>query len=313
MNAQINDRVINSFYRELVFNWKQKGIAAKITGGQACLDYGMAEFTKDLDLIVSIEDIGLLMGELEKIKFNEATCLYRVGHGSPLSSPWLDGGWTSHFRFFTKDYLEPSIDIFTSPPRVLNSTETKQPGLLASFNTVAEMKKTKRSKDWNFVSGIGLRMLNEGDKSGIFHIYDCDLLINLVQKCEITEDDISKRPVLQLAKKKQALLARAIQTEIDFWKYFDKKRLEIYKNAWIKYFKETKKHPDLEKADLKTQHKTLLEIAENFLPAFPLQDHGVELLFSEVKKHVMLGLDRELLSYLPNTSKLERSLIAQRP
>lgn len=165
--------------------------------------------------------INRLLSLLETRQFQGVSCSYRIGHGCPLASPWLDGGWTSHFVFPTGDpFLEPSIDVFANPPRVLTP----------------------------------------------------------------------------------------IETEIDFWSKLDKKRLGIYKNAWVAYFKEVHKIPGLESESLRKQHTVQMDIAEKFLPPFPLQIYGIRRLFDEVREFVMAGLSRELVQYLPDTSPLERHL-----
>ena len=88
----------------------------------------------------------------------------------------------------------------------------------------------------------------------------------------------------------------------------DKKRLGIYKNAWVGYFKEARKIPDLESESLRKQHTVQMDIAEKFLPPFPLQTYGIQRLFEEAREFVMTGLYRELVQYLPETSALERHL-----
>jgi len=303
------DESINAFYRELVSHGQRLGLVARFTGGQACLDYGIAEFTKDLDLIVSVDDANRLLSLLETRQFQGVSCSYRIGHGCPLASPWLDGGWTSHFVFPTGDpFLEPSIDVFANPPRVLTPIEEEPPGLLASLNTIAEMKKTRRPKDWSYVTSLGAKMLKDGDPQGLLHIFDVDLLAEFVEIYDISDDLLSRRPVLALARQKHPLFFRAVQTEIDFWSKLDKKRLGIYKNAWVAYFKEVRKIPGLESESLRKQHTVQMDIAEKFLPPFPLQIYGIRRLFDEVREFVMAGLSRELVQYLPDTSPLERHL-----
>ncbi|TES91796.1 MAG: hypothetical protein E3J94_03365 [Desulfobacteraceae bacterium] len=303
------DKTINAFYRKIVSDGQQVGIVTRFAGGQACLEYGIAEFTKDLDLIVAVNDANRLLNLLETRQFQGVSCSYRIGHGSPLASPWLDGGWTSHFVFPTGDpFLEPSIDVFAIPPRVLTPIENEPPGLLASLNTIAEMKKTRRLKDWGFVTSLGLKMLKNGDPHGLLHIFDADLLAEFVRSYNISGDLFSKRPVLALAKEKHPLLFRAVQTEIDFWSRLDRKRLQIYKNAWAGYFREVRKIPGLESESLRKQHAVQMDVAKEFLPLFPLQTYGIKRFFDEVRGLVMAGLSRELVKYLPNTSALERHL-----
>ena len=86
------DKTINAFYRELVSDGQQLGLLTRFTGGQACLEYGIAEFTKDLDLLVSVNDANRLLNLLETRQFQGVSCSYRIGHGSPLASPYKKTG-----------------------------------------------------------------------------------------------------------------------------------------------------------------------------------------------------------------------------
>lgn len=303
------DETINTFYRDLIRGWQEAGLAARFVGGQACLDYGIAQFTKDLDLIVSTSDAETLLAFLANAQFEDVRCTYRIGHGSPLASPWLDGGWTSHFVFRTGDpFLEPSIDVFAAPPRVLTTVEQEPAGLLASCDTVAKMKKTRRLQDWGYVTALGKRMLDEGDERGLLHIYDAELLARVVEGRDVSGALVSQRPALALAGQKHSLFSRAVQTEIDFWSNFDRRRLSVYKEAWVAYFRRVRDIPELRSVALLEQHETQRAVAEDLLPPFPLQTYGVTRLLAEARELTMTGLSAELVQYLPDTSALETHL-----
>lgn len=300
------DNVITTFYRGLLEQGRSNGILMRQTGGQACLEFGIAEFTKDLDVLVAIQDLDRFLHLLERSRFQGVSCVYRIGHGAPLDKRWLSTGWTSHFTFPTHDpFLYAAIDVFGRAPRVLTPLETEPPGLCASLNTVAEMKKTRRLKDWSFVTTLGLKMLAIGDKRGLLHVYEADILARVSREHVPDETLLKSRPALRLALDESPLLFRAIQTERDFWQELDRKRLQIYKDAWVPYFKKVKERSELRRLPLRDQHVHLLQIAEQYLSDSPLGDYGIDRLFSETKSSILVGLSDEMEGFLPDTSALE--------
>lgn len=307
------DNVITTFYRRLLEQGRSGGMLIRQTGGQACLEFGIAEFTKDLDVLVAIQDLDRFFGLLESVLFQGVSCVYRVGHGAPLHKRWLSTGWTSHFTFPTNDpFLYAAIDVFGRAPRVLTPLEAEPSGLCASLNTVAEMKKTRRLKDWSIVTALGLKMLAAGDTRGLLHIYDADILARACKDHTPDESLRISRPVLGLALDESPLLFRAIQTERDFWQELDRRRLQIYKDAWVPYFRKVKDRPELKRLALRDQHVHLLQIAEQHLSRSPLGDYGIHRLFSETKSRILIGLSGELERFLPDTSALEDGMSVNR-
>ena len=149
----ISDKSLNKLYLSLVTKMKNRNLPVFIVGGHACIEYGLAEFTKDLDIVSPLNACGQVLEFLSECEIMGEKCRYRFGHGAPLARPWLDGGWTSHFIFpVVDDYYEPCIDIFGAPPRVVNKNYGHR--IFASMEVVAEMKKTKRPRDWAFVSSL---------------------------------------------------------------------------------------------------------------------------------------------------------------
>jgi len=66
------------------------------------------------------------------------------------------------------------------------------------------------------------------DPRGWLHIFDADVLRQLLKEQTPGPVEIKQRPVLQLAQTGSPLLDRVIQTEIEFWSHLDKLRLKIY-------------------------------------------------------------------------------------
>ena len=214
---------------------------------------------------------------------------------------------TFHFIFpVGNDYYEPCIDIFGAPPRVVKKKYEHR--IFASMEVVAEMKKTKRPRDWAFVSSLGLKMLNSGDIAGLLYVYDEEKLKEAVDLFKPDERLLNSRPVLRLAVENSPMLSRAIKTEIDFWSVFDRRRLAIYKNAWEGYFKKVKKIKLGKIDNLLEEHNILLEHAVNSLSAFPLNDYGISRLFDESRTEAMTGISNKIWGYLPDTVELENFL-----
>jgi hypothetical protein len=204
------------------------------------------------------------------------------------------------------DYLEPCIDIFGVPPRVAGNNYGQ--GIFANLDVLAEMKKTKRPRDWAFVTSLGLKMLNSGDVRGLCYVYDDEKLKESVALFSPGKTLLQRRPVLQLALEKNPLLSRAIRTEIEFWSVFDRKRIGVYKQEWEGYFKKVKKIKTKKFRSLMEEHEILLENASRSLAPFPLNDYGIRRLIDETRAEVMTGITDEIAGYLPDCSDIETNL-----
>ena len=104
-------------------------------------------------------------------------------------------------------------------------------GIFAGPDTVAEMKRTKRRRDWDQATGLGLKMIEAGDQRGWLHIFDGPTLEALLTQSKPGPQELTQRPVLRMVLDRNPLLARAIQTEIDFWSHLDRIRLRVYEAA----------------------------------------------------------------------------------
>ncbi|MEO7297758.1 MAG: hypothetical protein ABI042_04195, partial [Verrucomicrobiota bacterium] len=88
---------LHLFFEDFVSELRHRGVVCAITSGMACVHYGVAETTKDCDLLCHPSSFGTLLDLLEETKVSGASCRYRGNISPPLDARWHRGGWTSHF------------------------------------------------------------------------------------------------------------------------------------------------------------------------------------------------------------------------
>lgn len=291
---------IDDFYTHIVQDLKAQGIPCAITGGLACVEFGIVQHTEDCDLICAPEFAPQLLEVLGRKQWGATPCQYRGNLSPPLDTRWLSGGYTCHFHWPSAAEEQPFLDVFGAPPRVSTPWAADIQGLLAGRHTVAEMKRTNRRKDWDQATALGLQLLERGDKRGWLHIFDADALRDLLSSITPGADEISQRPVLQLATENSPLLDRAVQTEIDFWTQLNRARLAIYVESLRRYAIALRQDKRMVETDLRTQHAIRLEYAGELLPDNPIRDFGVDRLIDQAKTAVAVGIDPALLLFLPN-------------
>src|SRR5207253_2178642 len=164
----------------------------------ACVHYGVAETTKDCDLLCHTDSFARLLDILGETRVGEHPCRYRGHISPPLDSRWHRGGWTSHFEWEAAPQ-RTTLDVFGRAVRQSLPWEHELSGLYVSMNVVAEMKRTDRDKDWPFITSLGTEMLRERDPRGWLHLYDSDLIFESLEEFSIPEQTIKVRPLLQLA------------------------------------------------------------------------------------------------------------------
>lgn len=199
-------KVLSTFQKH-----KVKGL---LIGGQACIIYGAAEFSRDSDFVILCQLQNLL--NLKKaLKYLEAEQIYVP----PLEARYLERGHACHFRCNLKDLEGLRIDII-SKLRGCNSFNqlwkrrnavTLEEGNkidIISLEDLVQSKKTQRDKDWLMLkrlveNDIVLNKNNPSSKKIIWWLNESrntDTLIELSQKYpEIAKDGISKRPLLRWA------------------------------------------------------------------------------------------------------------------
>jgi hypothetical protein len=65
----------------------------------ACVHFGVAETTKDCDLLCHPSGFDTLLEELQRTTISESSSQYRGNLSPPLHERWHCGGWTSHFMW----------------------------------------------------------------------------------------------------------------------------------------------------------------------------------------------------------------------
>lgn len=203
----------NSIPKALSIFSKHK-VKVLLIGGQACILYGGAEFSRDLDfsLLVTLENIQNLKNALEEL---EAERIFLPD----LSEEVLLRGHACHFRFpkgdpkgFRIDILGKmrEVDIFPALWDRRKEIEISGVGTIAviSLPDLIKSKKTQRDKDWPMIRRlIEADMFNTPDEPSEdkikFWLSECrtsELLIRLSGKYpESAKELILDRPLLKYA------------------------------------------------------------------------------------------------------------------
>ena len=233
MNQSPIPRVLSTFSKHKV--------KALLIGGQACIIYGGAEFSRDLDfsLLVTLENIENLKNALDEL---EAEQIFLPD----LSEEVLLRGHACHFRFPKGDPKGVRIDILGKMREVddfsflwqrRKEIEISGVGTISviSLPDLVKSKKTQRDKDWPMI-----RRLIEADIFNApaypleaqirFWLSECrtpELLIALVKKYSETAERLSlQRPLLV-----QAISGRETETERLLHEEEEYER-KLYKEYW---------------------------------------------------------------------------------
>ncbi len=189
-------------------------VRALLMGGQACVFYGAAEFSRDTDLLIlaDAENLQRLEVALQDL---QANCIAVP----PLAADYLECGHAVHFRCQHPEAADMRVDVMSKlrgvePFPVLwerRTTITDADGFaheLLALPDLVQAKKTQRSKDWPM-----LRRLLEAhylqhrsapnDERVHFWLRELrtpELLAEAVQMWpESTKAMAGERPLLQLA------------------------------------------------------------------------------------------------------------------
>jgi hypothetical protein len=290
---------LDRFYQDLVTKARSQGITCAITSGMACVEFGVAETTKDCDLLCAPRTARELLDLLSEAPLSGQLPAYRGHLTAPLDERWLRGGWTSHFVWNAVG-TEAYLDVFGVAPRGSVPWERELEGFCASRHTVAEMKRTNRERDWPYATALGAQMLEAGDVRGWLHIFDLDLLLALTRVARPPANLITHRPVLGLALKADSRLRSALHAEVRFWHELDRVRLSIYQKAVRPYMRAIRRARLLPEVDLAVQHETRVRCAEENLPLNPLVDYGITRFIQDARAAVLELVNPTALAWLPD-------------
>jgi hypothetical protein len=300
---------LEKFYEGLVARARRRGIACAITSGMACVAFGVAQATKDCDLLCAPEGAGKFLGLLEEASLRGHLPSYRGHLSPPLDARWLRGGWTSHFVWDAAG-AQAYLDMFGVAPRGSARWEVELQGLYAGLHTVAEMKRTNRGKDWPFVTALGAQMLEAQDARGWLHIYDEDLLRTFGGASPAPAELLKRRPILELAVANDPRLRAVLHAEVQFWHELDRARLRIYEKAVRPYMMAVKKSRVPATTALATQHDIRVRCAENHLPTNPLHAYGIERMIAEAREALGEIVQPSTLAWLPDVREQFRIVTA---
>ncbi len=299
---------LDRFYESVVVGVRAKGGLCAITSGMACIEFGVAETTKDCDVLCEPPSARILLNVIESSELMGSRGSYRGNLSPPLDARWLRGGWTSHF-FWKARGAEAYLDVFGVAPRGSTPWAAELRGLYANPHTVAEMKRTDREKDWPFATALGSMMLAAGDARGWLHVFDVTTLRRLIKRIPCPAEMVAQRPVLGLALRSDESLDHAILVEKLYWNALDRARLRVYERAVRPYAAAVRKARIPRDKSLKFQHETRMERARRLLPRNPLREHGLPAFVQDARESVARLVPGANLDYLPDVADNFRSLI----
>ena len=192
---------------------RESEVPTLLIGGQACILYGGAEFSRDLDLMLAA--VPSALPALEQALVALEADLIAV---PPLKLDLLERGHAVHFRCRRPDLAGLRLDIMTKPPRlpdiaavwdrrVVLALELGPVSVVAVEDLIAT-KKTQRDKDWAIVGGlveadiVTHREVPEPDRIGFWlrEGREADTLIDLAASFpDAAEAQVETRPLLRSA------------------------------------------------------------------------------------------------------------------
>ena len=196
-------------------------------GGQACVLYGAAEFSRDTDLVIHAESENLtrLQRSLDEL---QATCIAVP----PFQRKYLDMGLAVHFRCAHPDAENTRIDIMSKLRGVSDFGSLWQRRStfdLQGFRVevmalpdLVQAKKTQRDKDWPMLTRLveGNYFANRDNPTPqqidfwIRELRTPPLLLEVAQRFhEQCEPLVERRPLLALVGEGLDVLAEALKQE----------------------------------------------------------------------------------------------------
>ena len=290
---------LEAFFTGLVATAQARGIPCAITSGMACVHYGVAATTKDCDVLCASDSAGEFLALIEETTVRGLSANYRGNLSPPLDARWLRGGWTAHLAWNVPPE-EVKLDMFGVAPRASVPWPSEIEGLYVSRRVVAEMKRTDRSKDWPFITGLGIKMLKAGRAEGWLHLFDAEVIKQNLSAFPLPEEIVEQRPVLALALAGDERLGAALYAEEAFWHQLDACRIRIYERALRPYVSAVRKLTARRALSLPESHALRIECAARHLAPEPVHAHGIERLIAETREAAAQLVHPGLLEWLPD-------------
>jgi len=193
-------------------------VRALLMGGQACVFYGAAEFSRDIDLLLLADGANLarLEAALDDLQAERIAV-------PPLTLDCLQRGHAVHFRCHHPEAADIRVDVMS---RLRGAEEfellwTRRTTLTDTDGTVYELlslpdlvqaKKTQRSKDWPMLERLleAHYLRHRGDATAdqqrfwLQELRTPELLVEAAQRWpQLAEQVARQRPLLLLAKSGQ--------------------------------------------------------------------------------------------------------------
>ena len=206
--------MIHSPIHKALSTFQKNKVSALLIGGQACIVYGAAEFSRDIDLVVMVSS-----KNLENIRSALSALDAEQVYVPALSEEVLLKGHACHFKCQREDVKGLRIDIlgkmrgvstFSSLWERRKEVELPEAGKIdvIGLHDLVKAKKTQRDKDWPMIRRLIEADIYNGpadpDKEHIlFWFAECrtpELLISLAESHKKIASEIeTKRPVVAAA------------------------------------------------------------------------------------------------------------------
>lgn len=140
---------------KVLSTFKKHKVKCLLIGGQACIIYGAAEFSRDSDFVILCDS-----ENLERLRKALNVLKAELIYVPPLEVSYLERGHACHFRCKQKDVKDLRIDVISKlrgcePFEKLwerrNKIILKKEGLvidIIGLKDLVQSKKTQRDKDW---------------------------------------------------------------------------------------------------------------------------------------------------------------------
>lgn len=226
---------------KVLSTFQKHKVKSLLIGGQACIIYGAAEFSRDSDFVVLCAQ-----DNLERLKKALKALKAELIYVPPLDADYLERGQACHFRCNAEDVKKLRIDVMSrlrgcAPFDKLwkrRKTIRLKGGAkidVVGLSDLVQSKKTQRDKDW-----LMLKLLVENDivlnknnpaqgqiKWWFLESRNVQSLINLAKVYpEIARESVAARPLLsslinldtqELSSRLQEEELRERRKDIEYW------------------------------------------------------------------------------------------------
>jgi len=230
--------LIPSRIRKVLSTMAGHRVRALLMGGQACVFYGAAEFSRDTDLLILADAANLarLEAALQDLQAQRIAV-------PPLTLDYLQRGHAVHFRCHHPEAADIRVDVMSRLRGVdefealwiRRTTLTDTDGTvyeLLSLPDLVRAKKTQRSKDWPMLQRLleAHYLQRRGDvtpeqqRFWLHELRTPELLVEATKRWpELTDQIAQQRSLLLLAKSGQLdLLREALVAEEQAERQYDR-------------------------------------------------------------------------------------------